>query len=71
MVQDGVTGCLNADLKQAVLAAQDIDTKRCIEYAHNNSWLACTQVFANYMYDNHDADNSQDRAITNQAFWCL
>lgn len=71
VVQDGVTGCLNADLKQAVLAAEGIDTKRCIEYAHNNSWLACTQVFANYMYDNHDADNSQDRAITNQAFWCL
>lgn len=71
VVKDGVTGCLNDDLNQAIDDALTLDSKDCIEYAQQNSWTACTQVFANYMHDNSMDKTKTDRAITNSTFWCL
>lgn len=69
VVQDGVTGCLSEDLDEAVSKALHIDPRNCIDYAKQNSWLACTEVFAGFMVDNQQQKNRE--AITNQAFWCL
>lgn len=71
VIENGITGSLDDDLSQAVTKAYNIEPSKCIEFARQNSWLACTQVFAGYMYDNHNTDNKQDREITNRAFWCL
>ena len=71
VIENGITGSLDDDLNQAVTKAYNIEPSKCIEFARQNSWLACTQVFAGYMYDNHNTDNKQDREITNRAFWCL
>lgn len=71
VIQDGVTGSLNNDLTLAVQHAQKIDASDCMAFANQNSWLACTEVFASFMFDNNDSANKPDRAITNQAFWCL
>lgn len=69
VVLDGITGCLSDNLADAVLAAQNLDAAACIAYAKKNSWMACSEVFANFMYDNHN--KKPDDAITNHAFWCL
>jgi glycosyltransferase involved in cell wall biosynthesis len=71
IIENGVTGFLDEDLNKAVLAAQSLDKNQCIAFAKNNSWLACTEVFAGLMHDNHSQKDNDDPAITNQAFWCL
>jgi len=71
VIENGVTGSLNDDLAQAVQQAQKLDASNCIAFANQNSWLACTKVFARFMFDNHNSANKPDRAITNQTFWCL
>jgi len=71
VIEDGVTGSLNEDLAMAVQQALVINSANCLSYASKNSWLACTKVFADYMYDNHQSDNKDDKAIINQTFWCL
>lgn len=69
VVLDGITGSLSDNLADAVLAAQRLDPQACIAYAKKNSWMACSEVFADYMYDNQDKKTTD--AITNHAFWCL
>lgn len=69
VVLDGITGSLSDNLADAVLAAQRLDSQACIAYAKKNSWMACSEVFADYMYDNQDKKTAD--AITNHAFWCL
>ncbi|WP_438970302.1 glycosyltransferase family 4 protein [Methylophaga sp.] len=71
VIENGVTGHLNNDLSQAVKDCSTINPKRCIEFAQKNSWLACTEVFADFMHDNKEPTNKRNDAITNQAFWCL
>lgn len=44
VVQEGVTGCLNHDLRQACLDALALDRDACIRYANGNSWSQCAQV---------------------------
>ncbi|GAB4304836.1 MAG: glycosyltransferase family 1 protein [Methylophaga sp.] len=52
VVRDGVTGSLDEDLGNAVRKALTLSPEACIAYARQNSWLACSEVFANYMFDN-------------------
>lgn len=71
ILQQGITGICDENLQQAVIQAVKLDPASCLDYAHQHSWLACTQVFASYMYDNKVAKTQRDRAIVNQTFWCL
>ncbi len=71
VIKVGVTGSLNEDLKTAINAALKIDPKACIEFAQQNSWQACTQVFAKLMFNNVIQKSQSQRDITNQTFWCL
>ncbi len=52
VVRDGITGSLNENLAEAVKDALKIDSRACLEYARQNSWLASSEVFASYMHDN-------------------
>lgn len=65
VVQHGVTGILNDDLKTAALIANELNSDHCIEYAQQHSWLACTTVFANLMYDN-STDKNKSISSTSQ-----
>lgn len=57
VVRDGITGSLNENLAEAVKNALKIDSRACLEYARQNSWLASSEVFASYMHDNiEDSD---------------
>lgn len=46
VVQHGVTGVLSKDLRQAALAALDIDPGGCVEFARAHSWRHCAESFA-------------------------
>ncbi len=52
VVKDSVTGSLSENLEEAVKKALVLDSQACIDFARQNSWLACSEVFAGYMYDN-------------------
>lgn len=69
VVQHGVTGSLNEDLAVAVTEALELNPDDCIRYAKQNSWMACSEVFAGFMHDNL-AREKRD-SVTNAAFWCL
>ena len=45
VVQQGVTGVLNEDLRSAALAALTLDSAQCRDYALNHTWDAATQQF--------------------------
>ena len=62
VVEDGITGSLNKDLDKAVIEAQSLDPQACITYAHNNSWQACSRVFAGFMVDNLELKNRDTAA---------
>lgn len=64
VVQDGITGCLNENLAEAVKNALKIDSRACLEYARQNSWLASSEVFASYMYDNTENSDWPGREQT-------
>ncbi|MGD8743651.1 MAG: glycosyltransferase family 1 protein [Granulosicoccaceae bacterium] len=49
VVIDGVTGCLNSDLKQAALDALHLDPARARAYALEHSWQACTRQFFGHL----------------------
>lgn len=49
VVLPGVTGCLNADLRQAALDALALDRGRCVEFAREHSWASSTDVFFNLL----------------------
>jgi glycosyltransferase involved in cell wall biosynthesis len=43
VVQDGVTGVLDQDLRRAALGALELDPARCISYASQFSWRSCAE----------------------------
>ena len=44
VVQQGRTGCLNDDLRQACLDALELDPQVCHDYALANSWGRCAEI---------------------------
>ena len=64
VVLDGITGSLNENLAEAVKNALKIDSRACLEYARQNSWLASSEVFASYMYDNTENSDWPGREQT-------
>ncbi len=71
IVQEGITGYLDEDLTIAAGKALNLSGDKCIEYAKNHSWLACTKVFSDFMFNNRHNKKLKDTDITNQSFWCL
>jgi glycosyltransferase involved in cell wall biosynthesis len=51
VVQDGVTGALDADLASAAARALQVDPKACREHALQSSWAACTREFEGNLVD--------------------
>src|SRR5580700_11224889 len=51
VVQDGVTGALDADLARAASRALQIDPTACRERALQSSWAACTREFEGNLAD--------------------
>ncbi|MGD8999767.1 MAG: glycosyltransferase family 1 protein [Granulosicoccaceae bacterium] len=49
VVIDGVTGCLNSDLREAALEATKLDPANARAYALAHSWQDCTRQFFNYL----------------------
>ena len=49
VVQQGVTGIVNKDLRQAAMEALELNPKDCIGYAHQHSWRKWTQIFVNQL----------------------
>jgi len=45
VIENGVTGCLNDDLREAALAALQLDPQRCRDAAQEYTWEACTRQF--------------------------
>ena len=71
IVEEGITGYLDEDLTIAAEKALNLSGDKCIEYAKNHSWLACTKVFSDFMFNNRHNKKLKDTDITNQSFWCL
>ncbi len=44
VVQEGVTGCMNHDLRQACLDAAKLNPQDCRDYALQNSWQRCAEI---------------------------
>ncbi len=49
VVRNGVTGCLNDDLKQAALNALELDPKNCLQQAHEFTWEKASQIFKSHL----------------------
>ncbi|MEO5573385.1 MAG: glycosyltransferase family 1 protein [Gammaproteobacteria bacterium] len=49
IIEQGVTGYLNEDLKQAALQALTLDGSKCRASALNYSWAACTKQFLEHL----------------------
>jgi glycosyltransferase involved in cell wall biosynthesis len=49
IIENGVTGFLNEDLRQAALDALKVDRQRCREEALRYTWEACTQQFLSHL----------------------
>lgn len=49
VIVPGKTGVLDNDLKQAVLKALELNSEDCIDYAKQNSWAHCAEIFFNYL----------------------
>jgi len=49
VVRNGVTGILDDDLRKASLAALELDSRDCIDYARSTSWQECTKMFVDYL----------------------
>ncbi|MEM7027923.1 MAG: glycosyltransferase family 1 protein [Pseudomonadota bacterium] len=52
VVQQGVTGALSEDLQEAINEALTLNPEDCIEYASNNSWAHCADMFFNHLEAN-------------------
>ncbi|MEW6217996.1 MAG: glycosyltransferase family 1 protein [Thermodesulfobacteriota bacterium] len=52
LVKNGENGVLDADLRQAALAALAVDSSRCRAFANTFSWQACTSQFLDNLHDN-------------------
>ncbi|GKS57548.1 GDP-mannose-dependent alpha-mannosyltransferase [Nitrospira sp.] len=49
VVQNGKTGVLDHDLKQAVLGALRLNPRDCVAYAHQHSWRSWTERFCSLL----------------------
>jgi len=49
VVQNGKTGVLDSDLRQAVLGALKLDPTDCVEYARQHSWRSWTERFVSLL----------------------
>ena len=49
IIENGVTGQLDEDLRQAAIKALDVDPQRCREEALKYTWEACTRQFINHL----------------------
>ena len=56
VVEDGVTGALDPDLRTAALRALQINPAACREHALRTSWEACTREFENNLVPSQPAD---------------
>ena len=53
VVQQGVSGVLDHDLKQAALAALDLSRDRVAEHARQSSWARCTAQFVSNLHPSY------------------
>ncbi len=60
VIENGVTGCLHEDLREAALAALKLDPQRCREAALKYTWEACTRQFLDHL---EAARRSTDAAL--------
>ncbi|MEL7088370.1 MAG: glycosyltransferase family 1 protein, partial [Planctomycetota bacterium] len=44
VVQEGLTGCMNENLRQACLDAANLNPQHCRDYALQNSWQRCAEI---------------------------
>lgn len=51
ILENGVTGCMNEDLRQAALDALTLDPQRCRAAALRYTWAACTRQFLDHLHD--------------------
>jgi glycosyltransferase involved in cell wall biosynthesis len=49
VIENGVTGCLHDDLREAALAALKLDAQRCRDAALRFTWEACTRQFIDHL----------------------
>lgn len=49
VIQDGVTGCMHDNLKQAVLDCGKLNVQDCIDHANNNDWRNTAEFLFNNM----------------------
>ena len=54
VVRDGVTGCLNEDLKTAALSALEVNPQDCIQQAREFTWEQATLQFINNLTPAHN-----------------
>jgi glycosyltransferase involved in cell wall biosynthesis len=57
VVLNGITGILDDDLRNAALAALQLDPASCLEYARSHSWRKCTEVFFSYLVNAGKGDS--------------
>lgn len=50
IIKSGVTGYVDADLRQAAIKALGIDSQRCREEALTYTWEACTRQFLDHLH---------------------
>ncbi len=53
LVREGINGCLDTDLRAAVLRALSLSRDACREFAGQYSWETCTRQFLNNLAVNH------------------
>lgn len=58
VVQDGVTGALDADLAAAAERALRIDPRACRDYALQSSWEGCTREFESHLVSCRPGDTA-------------
>jgi glycosyltransferase involved in cell wall biosynthesis len=66
VIENGVTGCLDEDLKQAAQNALKIDPERCREEALKYTWEACTRQFLGHLETARRATNAAPTLQTNE-----
>jgi glycosyltransferase involved in cell wall biosynthesis len=62
IVKQGVTGCIDQDLKKAALQVLRLDPARCREAALNYSWEKSTQHFLKNLVDARANKQNMERA---------
>jgi len=71
VLQHGLVGYLDDDLKTAVTKALELKSQDCIAYVEQRSWEACTKVFADLMHNNRVKKTPASDIVISHQFWCL